>query len=65
MIILNERHLLDVLREYADYFNLARSHQGFGQRIPVRSERESLVRRSAVVAIPVLGGLHHDYRAAA
>src|SRR5260370_37250577 len=66
VIILGERHLLQVLRTYAlGYFNEARPHQGLGQRIPVAGDRVSLARRSAVVAIPVLGGLHHDYRAAA
>lgn len=66
VIILGEHHLLHVLREYAlGYFNDARPHQGLGQRIPVPGERLPLVRPGAVVAIPVLGGLHHDYRAAA
>ena len=47
MLILSQRHLAKVVREYADLFNRARPHQGIGQRIPV------------------LGGLHHDYRRAA
>jgi putative transposase len=65
VFIPGERHLMHVLREYAlDYFNDARPHQGLGQRIPVPGERLPLVRPGAV-AIPVLGGLHHDYRTAA
>jgi len=66
LLILGERHLLHVLREYAfQYFNEARPHQGLGQRIPVSAPRRSCKDTSKVVAIPVLGGLHHDYRAAA
>ena len=65
-IILGERHLLHVLREYAlGYFNAARPHQGLGQRIPVAGDPVPFARSGRVVAIPVLGGLHHDYRVAA
>ena len=55
-----------VLAEYAlSYFNSARPHQGIGQRIPVSTERLRSKFAGSVTAIPVLGGLHHDYRAAA
>jgi hypothetical protein len=61
-----ERHLLHVLREYApDYFNEARPHQGLGQRIPVAAERRPFSPGGSVVAVPLLGGLHHDCRMAA
>ena len=66
VIVLGERHLLHVLREYAlGYFNTARPHQGIGQRIPAHGDRVAFARGGSVVAIPVLGGLHHDYRVAA
>ena len=62
---LSETHLLRVLAEYAlRYFNSARPHQGIGQRIPVPGGRVR-ARSGSVTALPVLGGLHHDYRAAA
>ena len=66
LIVLSDRHLQRMLAEYAlSYFNRARPHQGIGQRTPVPGEpvRASLGR--SVTARPVLGGLHHDYRAAA
>ena len=32
--ILNDRHLLRIVKEYNNYFNQERPHQGIGQRIP-------------------------------
>lgn len=66
VIILGQRHLYGVLREFvAGYFNTCRPHQGLDQRIPVSAPRKVWSDASKVMAVPVLGGLHHDYRAAA
>ncbi len=67
LLILHEGQLRRVLRAYCTYFNEARPHQGIGQAIPDAAEQQSAVHRPAtsVVSIPVLGGLHHDYRHAA
>ncbi|MEO7033127.1 MAG: integrase core domain-containing protein, partial [Gemmatimonadaceae bacterium] len=66
VLILGERHLLQVLQEYAvDYFNCARPHQGITQQVPIPSERASYSAGTNVLAIPILGGLHNDYRIAA
>jgi putative transposase len=55
-----------VLEEYSfRYSNTMRPHQKLGQRIPASTTRKTSSDASKVVAIPVLGGLHHDYRAAA
>jgi len=67
VVIFSERQLRRILREYTEtYFNRARPHQGLGQRVPVPAVSGSVqeVARK-VVAIPILGGLHHDYQAAA
>ena len=67
--ILGERHLGRVLAEYVGYFNRARPHQGIGQRTPlppaaiVRAARPYV--NEDVIAVSVLGGLHHEYRKAA
>ncbi len=64
MIVLNERHLHRVIKEYVTYFNTARPHQGLAGNTPIasiQSEGESPP-HGHVVAFPVLGGLHHDYR---
>ncbi len=66
VLIVGQRHLLHVLREYAfDYFNGQRPHQGIAQQVPVPSKRASYSAGANVVAIPILGGLHNDYRVAA
>jgi transposase InsO family protein len=66
VIVIGERHMKFVLEEYSfRYFNTARPHQGLAQRIPVPASRKTCSDASKVVAMPVLGGLHHDYRAAA
>ncbi|MBU0606783.1 MAG: integrase core domain-containing protein, partial [Armatimonadetes bacterium] len=67
LVIPNEAHLRRVLEEYTHrYFNKARPHQGLGQRIPGPDDvGQPSKANGKVVALPVLGGLHHDYRRAA
>ena len=63
VVILSEEHLRRVLEQYTEsYFNVARPHQGLGQRIPGQNEKERNEANGKVVAIPILSGLHHDYR---
>ena len=65
IVILGERHLEHVLKEYCAFFNVARPHQGLGQRVPTEPAIKASADPAIVVGVPVLGGLHHDYRAAA
>jgi transposase InsO family protein len=60
ILILGEGHLRHTLREYIRFFNHARPHQGIGQSISCPPE--SLPHSGRVISLPVLGGLHHDYR---
>jgi putative transposase len=64
VLILSERQLRHLTREYVDFYNQARPHQGLNQRIPapVLIPEHSVGASQRVEAIPVLGGLHHDYR---
>jgi putative transposase len=62
VLILNERHLHRVVKEYMQYFNFARPHQGIKQRIPCRPERpDAPPVNGKLSSRPVLSGLHHDY----
>src|SRR6266498_1531102 len=64
ILILNETHLRNVLREYVDeHYNPARPHQGIGQSMPF--PRGQRVRSGAVQKRQVLGGIIHDYYRAA
>ena len=62
MLIVNDAHLRRVLKEYIDYYNHARPHQGLNQRIPVQP---ALISSGEVRCRHVLGGLIHDYYRAA
>jgi putative transposase len=61
MLILSERHFLRIVTEYVTYFNHARPHQGIHQRIPCDPQLPDHA-DGEMVGVPVLGGLHHDYR---
>jgi putative transposase len=67
LLILQEKQLHRVLKAYVAYFNQAQPHQGIGQQIPEpsRSTHSSHHAGERVIALPVVGGLHHDYRWAA
>ncbi|MDP9313216.1 MAG: integrase core domain-containing protein [Chloroflexota bacterium] len=65
LLVVSEAHLRRILKEYVLYFNRSRPHQGIGQRIPESHESVALRASETVIAFPVLGGLHHDYRRAA
>jgi putative transposase len=63
LLILSERHLLRQVTEYVRYFNHARPHQGVAQATPIPVAPPSQHEREGeIVALPVLHGLHHDYR---
>jgi putative transposase len=67
LLILQERELHRVLNAYVSYFNQARPHQGIQQQIPdpCGSAEPSHHSGDKVIALPVMGGLHHDYQWAA
>jgi len=65
VIVLGVRHFDRVLKEYTAFFNSARPHQGLPQHVPGGSAPARSAGNERILALPVLGGLHHDYRAAA
>jgi transposase InsO family protein len=64
VIIFNERHLRKVLKSYAKYYHEARTHLSLDKQSPVPRSIET-PDQGKVVAIPHVGGLHHEYRRAA
>ena len=60
IIVVNERHLRRVLKEYLIYYHEHRTHLGLNKdaRQPPETEHRE---GGNVVALPFLGGLHHRY----
>jgi len=59
MIILNEKHLHDVLHEYIfEYYNVRRTHMSLEKDSP---EHRPLQTDGIIIRKPILGGLHHVY----
>ena len=66
MLIMSETHLRRLAASYVSYFTDARPHQGIEQRVPRRTQVVATASEiGEVIVVPVLGGLHHDYRRAA
>ncbi len=64
ILILHEKQLHRVLRAYVTYFNQARPHQGIHQQVP-QGKVPSIPPGHCgdrIISVPVLGGLHHEYR---
>ncbi len=67
-LFMNERQLQKVLDEYKEYYNQARCHQGLDQNVPFQIEPKPKLctnNSTQVDARQFLGGLHHEYIAAA
>ena len=60
LIVLNQRHLLRVLRSYASYHHKWRTHRSLDDDCPDPRPVES-AEMGKVVAHPQVGGLHHRY----
>jgi transposase InsO family protein len=64
VLVINEAHLLRVLREYFAYYHDSRPHQSLDDNAPRPREIEA-PSQGRIVAEPQVGGLHHRYRRAA
>jgi putative transposase len=58
MIILDEHHLLSVLREFITYYNQDRPHRTLRLQTPEVRPRPTT---GPIQSHPVLNGLHHIY----
>ena len=66
MLIWNEGHLRGILKEFINWYNQGRVHQGLnGIPDPDPALAAPKPAGGRIIAIPVLNGLHHDYRFAA
>jgi len=58
VIVWNEAHLRGLLTSYQTYYNATRTHLGIVKDSP---EHRLIQHHGAIVAVPLLGGLHHRY----
>ncbi len=56
VVVFSERHLRCVLFAYAAYYNQTRPHRSLDAPL-----RRAIQRIGEVAAMPILGGLHHQY----
>ena len=64
LIVLNERQLRRILREYFAYYNELRPHQSLDGNAPLLREIEPRA-KGKIISLPQVGGLHHRYLRAA
>ncbi|MEN8258829.1 MAG: integrase core domain-containing protein [Thermodesulfobacteriota bacterium] len=60
-IILNEKHLHRVLKEYLGYYHQDRTHLGLDKDTPQGRKAEKVSQSGKVISLPRCGGLHHRY----
>jgi putative transposase len=66
VIVLNERHLKRLMKEYIDYYHDDRTHLGLSKETPTgRTATKNTRVNAEVVSMPRLEGLHHRYDLAA
>jgi transposase InsO family protein len=69
-LIWNQRHLLHALREFEDFYNRHRPHQGIANAAPLRSLPEPITDPQQITRLHIrrrerLGGILHEYANAA
>jgi putative transposase len=60
VIVLGQKHLRRALRDYFEYYHSSRTHLGLAKGCPVARSIEPPDAR-AIIAEPMVGGLHHRY----
>ena len=60
IIILNEKHLCRIMKEYLDYYHHSRPHLSLERNSPTPRDIEP-PSDGEIISIPKVGGLHHLY----
>jgi transposase InsO family protein len=66
VMVLNQRHLRKLMKNYLRYYHEDRTHLGLGKDTPSgRVVASASPSGNAIISLPRLGGLHHRYTLAA
>jgi transposase InsO family protein len=65
LLILGRRHLEHVLRRFVTHYNAERPHRALALRPPEGSNTRGRLSAATIERYDLLGGLIHEYRAAA
>jgi putative transposase len=60
VVVIGERHLRRILSTYVDYYNRTRTHLSLAKD-PPEPRSVQPPSQGSVVAVPRVGGLHHEY----
>jgi sensor histidine kinase regulating citrate/malate metabolism len=58
LVVFGERHLRSLLKSYQKYYNEARTHLSLQKDAPIPRAAQTV---GQTLAVPILGGLHHQY----
>src|SRR3981081_528673 len=58
VLVMGDAHLRRILSAYADYYNRVRTHLALNKDAPLGRRAQAI---GSLAAIPLLGGLHHEY----
>jgi putative transposase len=61
VIVFNEKHLRQILKDYFEYYHNDRTHLGLEKDTPVVRAIQIKPKAGKLIALPRVGGLHHRY----
>jgi len=61
IIVLNEKHLTDILLDYFKYYHHDRTHLGLSKDTPFERQVQFKPENGKLISLPRVGGLHHRY----
>ena len=61
VIILNDSHLRNLLKNYVSYYNRIRPHDSLDDNSPIPRKKHKIY-DGKIVRIPILNAIHHLYK---
>ncbi|MBU1342712.1 MAG: integrase core domain-containing protein, partial [Proteobacteria bacterium] len=61
LIVLNKKHLKNILSDYFKYYHHDRTHLGLSKDTPFERQVQFEPENGILIPLPRVGGLHHRY----